>query len=1114
MKLSSVCVGFVLIESIFNCVADACNVTFDPFVVPVRDPSSYPDAVTSIRPADSDVIVSNHWSEAVTLPRPTPPASSVWNAADSTTACPYNQSGLLHWHQPNTWTSGTVPTANGSDVHIPPNTRILVSSCSLLCNDTNPYGIIYVPSSSRLIFNDNNISMHAKGFNIEGHMQLGSQSCRLKSYVTVTLHGSRYDQTFPTSEHVKGVFVHNSGTLDVHGQQYFPTWTRLATSAYKGSTRLFVQDFVNWEVGQRVVVVSTALKDARDWHQNEVHSIKSVLKASHVGPNVGYIELTEPLKYNHYGGREYQAEVALLSRRIIFQGNANTSEPTDTSPISCKDDWWSSYPCENTFLTGFGGHIMITGPNATGRVAGVELFRMGQTNVLARYPMHYHLVADGGYRSYVSDISVHHSFFRCVAVHGTNGVNITSNVAYDAIGHCFYLEDGVEENNNFEHNLAAHIHIIGYPNSRGSGQFLQDVEQRPELVLPADTTASPFYITNSYNTFIGNVAAGGWSGYALVSLPRPIQLHRHVKMTPNARPTKVFDGNTAHSTAFWWSDAGAVYVGGLLEHPNSSDYLRYNAGRQIAGRQTCAVDPINTNGWCSAENSRWTIFRNTKTFLVNGRGVQHWGTRPELLNFEAHDVGLSANVFGSAWVNAMLINCRSMHTPDVPCSGICKWRESRYFHQMFAGFQWYDVGQTHIVTNSTFRNCDGTRQCRGCFSNSFRASAAFTLLTHSDQFVPEFMQATRNILYQNVTPGLRWNFRTRPSQLSVSGRLSNWLDVDGSVCGRNGRTLMGSTWANNWWKLDGNCSRSVGKEDMWLCDAGGIREAGSIVLRHNETLTKQVGTTICGNGNGLPCPAIGFATHVGRGGSNGSLVLTGNGRITGPTGGIGWYVKLDAGAPTHATIREVQVSPHSPLLLVLPYPSNTVFRVFAKASKWCNPKWYLCAHNFTSTNSITDVRSSSDRYYFDGSYLYIRIVQQPDSSLGRNTWRGVAPIGDLPTFERSGIRMLRPSDHYQLEIYASCPNTQYDAMYCQLPTSAATAPDLCANGLETLNGIRTYDKCASQIPSPSGTTGGSSSTSPVSTASSSSNNQQSSPTSSPIVSSSSNTGSGDSESGC
>ncbi|KAG9331493.1 hypothetical protein JZ751_018896 [Albula glossodonta] len=80
----------------------------------------------------------------------------------------------------------------------------------------------------------------------------------------------------------------------------------------------------------------------------------------------------------------------------------------------------------------------------------VELRNMGQ-QVRGRYPVNFHLCGDvderGGYSSpaYLDSLSIHHSFSRCVTIRDT--------VGYDTLGHCFFLEDGIEQRNTFFHNL-------------------------------------------------------------------------------------------------------------------------------------------------------------------------------------------------------------------------------------------------------------------------------------------------------------------------------------------------------------------------------------------------------------------------------------------------------------------------------------------------------------------------------------------------------------------------------------------------------------------------------------------------------------------------------------
>jgi len=139
-----------------------------------------------------------------------------------------------------------------------------------------------------------------------------------------------------------------------------------------------------------------------------------------------------------------------------------------------------------------------------------------------------------------------------------------------------------EEKNTFEHNLASLVHLFGYPpsNANSTGQFMPWWTQNEWLLLPADVTASGFYITNAYNSFYGNTATGGWAAYIFPNMDNPIGLSRYVRMSPKSRPTLRFEGNSARSTAYFWGQAGAIYVGGNLSYVNTtSPLLMYNPGR-------------------------------------------------------------------------------------------------------------------------------------------------------------------------------------------------------------------------------------------------------------------------------------------------------------------------------------------------------------------------------------------------------------------------------------------------------------------------------------------------------------------------------------------------------
>ena len=178
-----------------------------------------------------------------------------------------------------------------------------------------------------------------------------------------------------------------------------------------------------------------------------------------------------------------------------------------------------------------------------GYVEGLELHRMGQTNTLGRYPIHFHVLGDECADCYFQDSSIHESYYRCISIHGTNNMTVSENVAYDVTGFCYYLEDGVEEYNTLSYNLAAHIHIIGNP-AIGGSQRINPVNASANLLLPADITASGFYITNLKNVIIGNVASGGWAGFAFPAFDKPTGPHRDLDYSPRKMPSLVFDGNT------------------------------------------------------------------------------------------------------------------------------------------------------------------------------------------------------------------------------------------------------------------------------------------------------------------------------------------------------------------------------------------------------------------------------------------------------------------------------------------------------------------------------------------------------------------------------------------
>jgi hypothetical protein len=196
----------------------------------------------------------------------------------------------------------------------------------------------------------------------------------------------------------------------------------------------------------------------------------------------------------------------------------------------------------------------------------------------------------------------------------------------------------------------------------------------------------------------------------------------------------------------------------------------------------------------------------------------------EVLGFESHDSRLSMQFLSNGiWANNVLAVCRTGESLDMQTPKASKLEGS--------GFYWYDTAMEHIITQATFRNCGlrsatydqyDTSPDRGCADQGdsnygcSSSSTVFGFLTHSDQFNPEIMQGTRDITYENC--GRRFRF-TRDARETVSGRLQNWLDVDGTASGLGEPTLIASglEGAKDWWGIEDTGEQWMQFDDHRLC---------------------------------------------------------------------------------------------------------------------------------------------------------------------------------------------------------------------------------------------------------------------------------------------------------
>ena len=405
------------------------------------------------------------------------------------------------WSDPTAWPTGNIP-AEGDAVTIPAGKSMLL--------DVSPPRLANLTIEGALVFDQRDLTLQADWIMLHGgHLEIGSELKPFQHRATISLTDATPGENVMNMGD-KFIASMMNGVIEIHGQPRL-SWTKLAQSAPAGANSITLTDTPDWRQGDQIVLASTDY----DHRQAEVLTVRSVTKRT--------VTFNETLKYPHYGalqtiaGRtlDERAEVGLLTRNVLIQGEATSS------------------------ATGMGGNIMVMS-GSQARIENAELTRMGQKNVLRRYPIHYHMLGSAA-TSYVRGNSLHGLFNRCVTIHGTNDLRVERNVAYGTLGHCVFLEDGAETGNIIERNL-----VLGVRKPAEG-----------EALLPSDRThpgATAYWITNPANTVRDNVAAGGdGTGFWYALPPQPLGLSSPANTPANAgiyprrTPLTAFSGNTAHS---------------------------------------------------------------------------------------------------------------------------------------------------------------------------------------------------------------------------------------------------------------------------------------------------------------------------------------------------------------------------------------------------------------------------------------------------------------------------------------------------------------------------------------------------------------------------------------
>ncbi|MBN3294523.1 PKHL1 protein, partial [Polypterus senegalus] len=623
-----------------------------------------------------------------------------------------------------------------------------IAKLTVLLDVSTPVLKMLLIQGGTLIFDEANIELKAENILIAngGTLQIGTEAAPFQHKAIITLYGQLRSPELPVYG-AKTLAV-REGVLDLHGIPIPVTWTRLAQTANAGSSTLQLQQPVTWNVGDEIVIASTGNRLSQG--ENELMVIQSI------SPDGKTLTLTQPLQYTHLGvsvtlpnGKvfEARAEVGVLTRNIVVRGKTFCFQKqqnefiftlgiltllfTNVTPLlirlsekplaccslcsiivhfknektrMCRTGEFAVQTCfqgrfgEEIGSDQFGGCIMFNAPQpsmnlAIGRIEYVEVFHAGQAFRLGRYPIHWHLMGDINFKSYVRGCGIHQTYNRAVTIHNTHHLLVEKNVIYDIMGGAFFIEDGIETGNILQYNLAVFV--------KQSTSLLND-----------DVTPAGYWVTNPNNTVRHNAAAGGthfgfW--YRMHDNPDG------PSYTPNVCQKRVplgqFYNNTVHSQGWfgiwifqeyfpmqqgscnlnvpqpavfdslttWNSQKGAEWVnGGALQF---KDFVVVN--NELAGIEMKRILSSYVKGW--GETSGAMIMNATVVGHLDqlGLGPNQCSTRGIVLPF---DEGLTVEAIN--FVNFDRSGCAAIGVTSIDgtCTDRCGGWSAR-----FSGVQYFNT---------------------------------------------------------------------------------------------------------------------------------------------------------------------------------------------------------------------------------------------------------------------------------------------------------------------------------------------------------------------------------------------------------------------------------------
>ena len=842
-------------------------------------------------------------------------ALSLSNLSTSTvenpTPSPEPPAATRNWSDAARWPGGTLP-AEGDDVVIPPGEVVLLDV------STPALGSLFVAGD--LVFARQELELTAATIEIRGGMYVGSASQPFTQRAVITVGSEELGRESDCFGYNYIGLVH--GKLEVYGDDTGRAWTRLSTTAPAGATSISVDDASGWREGDRIAIASTdyytqsGQPEFVDPHI-EVRTLTSVSGNS--------LTLDEPLTYSHFGEAqrygdparypttvlESRAEVMRLDRNVTIRGvEATTDEASEAYR--------------------FGTHIKALGESRV-RLDSVELTAMGQYGELMRYPVHFHLQGEAALGSFVRNSSLHHLYNRCITIHGSSGVLLEGNAAFNTFGHCYFFEDGAETRNVLKGNFGM--------------MAREPIEAR--RIIPTDgghMGPSIFWVTNPDNVLVGNVAASSAGSGFWYSLP----LH------PTGPSYSIFDGANV-----WPRRTPLGEFRDNLAHSNANDGLHVDRGpaQNTLRAETASYQP-RTNPADRDSEPVLAVFENFVAYKHRAAGAWFRGDHTELVGALLADnpIGATFASNASGMRNSVLVALTNNIGTAERWEPLENGRPmARTWDQDFAlrGFEFYDG--TVFVTDSYFEGYEpfGSRHAGAL---SFLDYTSFSLSPQSYAAGLTFAPGTNEVTIATRTLADRDKTADNVDSGEDGYSTGLFIDRDGSVTGTTGAVVT----VRNPLLDNGACSTRAD----WNANVCSDRYV-SLTFRNTSGVQVELAPVVLSKGS------LSGASHTLFGTPNGGVsVPNTHFRALLPIGNEYSY-RFAGNTPRALSVELGSVGAGDAMVVSMPY-THAAPRIYRD--------WWIDNRNLVPPyGSLNSLRTGADTgYYFDADTqrLYLRLQVQ------------------------------------------------------------------------------------------------------------------------------------------